>query len=180
MIEILLHLTDQQFLDSFIVESERSCIVGTHAIDGYTCSNFRLENSKILNINGKKAFQVQYSVTMNYSDGPNDDFTWLVTQIIDNTQSWRIMSSAFSDEFLQYSEMLDSSHRSFQLESSVDESSISVSKYHSYSNPTFGYKIEYPSTWSKIETGNSIIHVVITSPFESGEDEFCRKCSSWS
>jgi len=50
--------------------------------------------------------------------------------------------------------------------------SQSSSDFLTYTNSEFGYELDYPSTWSKTETGNPGLHVIITSPFESSNDEF--------
>jgi len=57
----------------------------------------------------------------------------------------------------------------FSIENAYSQSS---DDFLTYTNSEYGYQFEYPSTWLKTETGDPALHVIITSPFESTDDEF--------
>ncbi len=70
----------QEYLDKLESELTEICQTTTLEFDGYTCSNYKIMESKMIKITGHDAYQIMASSTETYDD--QNIFDVLVSQLI--------------------------------------------------------------------------------------------------
>ena len=102
-----------QYLDELTDILREDCKLLTLEIDGFTCSNHSIVNSKIIEINGQTAYQVTDSSISTYPNGEYYLDTRVLTDIPVGNDVWTIDATVETSEFPKYANAIYSSINSF-------------------------------------------------------------------
>ena len=102
-----------QYLDELTDIIREDCKLTTLEIDGFTCSNHSIVDSKIIEINGQTAYQVTDSSISTYPNGDYYIETRILTDIPVENDVWTIDATVNTSEFPKYANAIYSSINSF-------------------------------------------------------------------
>lgn len=108
------NLSDKQYFDFLINDIETTCESATIKESGYLCSNFKLMDSKLIEVDGKNAYQARYSWTETDPNGQLWRIISLSTDIPVGNDDWYIYAETLSETYQDYIGVLESSINSFK------------------------------------------------------------------
>ena len=89
---IVMNYDGQQFFDVIINDLKNGCMIASFDYEGYVCSNYNVTDTKILEINGMKAYQIMDTWIEKYPDGLNFTKKSIVTDFVVKNDLWQIDS----------------------------------------------------------------------------------------
>ena len=109
-------LEGQEYVDDLIEELRWECNVASYELEGYICSNHAIIDSKILEIDGREAYQVTQAWTETYPDETSYRQIRVTTDVpVGNNDYWTIDSYTIASEYPRFVELLNSVTDSFKF-----------------------------------------------------------------
>ena len=110
--------SDEQYIDDSDYGLRDECENSREYGYDYNCSNYMLQKSDVLTINGKKAYLLEWTETLEYDDGTYDRITSGSIELpINDDDAWQIYYSVL-DEYSDYNlPLIEQSISSFKLNS---------------------------------------------------------------
>jgi hypothetical protein len=110
-------LNDADYLEHITELSKKYCEEMTLKIEKLKCSNFSLLDSKVIQVDGKKAYQIKYSNILTDSTGDFTQFLNISTVIPVDDNIWVINAVYASIVQSDFADEIDSSINSFKIKS---------------------------------------------------------------
>ena len=104
-------VTSEKYLTDLTDEEEKRCNEANLEGEKYACSNFDVMDSDVIQINDKKAFQLQYS----WIQDKKFSFGTIITEIPNGDQVWRIATDIFGPDYGYFIGKVEASIDSFTL-----------------------------------------------------------------
>ena len=104
-------VTSGKYLTELTDEEEEKCNDATIEVEKYTCTNFKVMDSDIIQIKDKKAFQLRYS----WIQDNKFSFGTIITEIPDGEQVWGIAAAIFGPNYGDFIGKVEASIDSFTL-----------------------------------------------------------------
>ena len=104
-------VTSEKYLTELTDEEEKRCNDASLEVEEYTCTNFKVIDSDVIQINDKKAFQLRYS----WLQDKKFSFGTIITEIPNGDQVWRIAADIFGPDYGDFIGKVESSIDSFTL-----------------------------------------------------------------
>ncbi|MGQ0791339.1 MAG: hypothetical protein ACT4NJ_03835 [Nitrosopumilaceae archaeon] len=117
------------YLDALVDVLKEDCKMSSFDNGGFTCKNHSIIDSKIIQINGRQAYQVVESYTETYPDQTSYETTRLLTDIPSGNNVWSLDSITDSSEYPKFASLIQATVNSFQLletEENVSASSDTI------------------------------------------------------
>ena len=156
----------QEYLDRLETELTEVCQTTTMEFDGYTCSDNKIIESKMITIAGHNAYQVTESWTETYGDQSTFKAIGTSIDIPVGNNVWTIYSLSLDSEYPLVKNQINDSINSFTFtnggmapEINFDSSSGDLGDLTSlfqpitanYVNPDVGLAIDFPENWQGIQ-----------------------------
>ncbi len=110
-----INFSDDVYLNEVKHTLKDACTSATLELTGYDCSNHSVIHSKIIEINGTKAYQIKESWTETYPDESSDDKISILTDIIVEDDVWTIHTLSKASEYTNSSEIIQGVINSFRF-----------------------------------------------------------------
>ncbi|HXV38243.1 MAG TPA: hypothetical protein VD699_01525, partial [Nitrosopumilaceae archaeon] len=104
-------VTSEKYLTVLTNEEEKKCNDASLEVEKYTCMNFKVMDSDIIQIKGEKAYQLRYS----WIQDKKFSFGTIITEIPKGDEVWRIESDIFGPDYADFIGKVESSINSFML-----------------------------------------------------------------
>ena len=158
----------QKYLDRLEIELEEICQIRTLEWDGYLCSDYNVIDSKIIQIEGYDAYQVNASWIETFDDNTSFAMTGNHIDIPVGNNVWVITTGAPTKDYVSVMPFIQKSIDSFQFTNTglepkitftnsgfLDEEKASTTSpsliedidFATYKDPNFGFTVKYPDTW---------------------------------
>ncbi|HXV38615.1 MAG TPA: hypothetical protein VD699_03495, partial [Nitrosopumilaceae archaeon] len=115
-------ITSEKYLIVLTSEEEKRCKDASLEVEKYTCMNFEVMDSDVIQIKDKKAYQLRYS----WIQDKKFSFGTIITEIPNGDQVWRIESDIFGPDYGDFIGKVESSINSFMLISSEPTSKVTT------------------------------------------------------
>ena len=104
-------VTSEKYLTVLANEEEKRCKDISLEVEQYTCENFKVKDSDVIQIKDKKAYQITYSWTQ------NKKFLYgtIITEIPSGDKVWRIAADIYGPDYGDFIGRVDSTINSFML-----------------------------------------------------------------
>jgi len=107
-------VTSEKYLSVLAEEEEKRCSDASLEEEKYTCTNFKVTDSDVVQIKDKKAYQLRYS----WVQDKKFSFGTIITEIPSEDKLWRIEADIFVFDYGYFIGKVESSINSFTLISS--------------------------------------------------------------
>ena len=104
-------VTSEKYLTVLTNEEEKKCNNVSLEVEKYTCMNFKVMDSDIIQIKGEKAYQLRYS----WIQDKKYSFGRIITEIPSGDEVWRIEADIFGPDYPDFIGEVESSINSFML-----------------------------------------------------------------
>ena len=105
----------QPYLENFVKVMREDCPKYTVEVDGYTCSNYVTVSSKILQVDGKQAYQVVEGWTETWPDTDPYRNIRIYTEIPVGSDTWAIDITSAANEYPRMANTIDQMIHSFDI-----------------------------------------------------------------
>ena len=176
----------QEYLDRFGMTLAEYCQTITLDYDGFTCSDHKIIESKMIKIGGIDAYYITESWVETYSDQSTFDAIGISVDIPINDNVWTINTTSLSEEFDSVEAQISSSIDSFRFTNNGVEPKLTYSQLgdvsemfsflqpitSQYSNSEAGIEIDFPQDWEGIQMKfpKELFEGVMESGVEDGEN----------
>jgi len=173
---------NQEFLDKLSSDLKLACNELSFDFGGILCKNHSVEAKKIIEIDGKKAYQIKESWTEFYQDGTNSSKISILTNIVEGDDVWQIDAITSAENYTQISPTLNEIIDSFKF-IEVKQSDLHEPNVPDWVRHTAGWWAE--GSVSDLDFANGIeflisediIHIAETVPSSTTEGN--HKIPSW-
>lgn len=104
-----------EFLDQVSTELTQACISSSFNFEGFECTEHKVLEKKLVDINGLPAYQIKESWIEIYSDGTNSSKISILTDIVVNNNIWQIDSINTASKFENQSDTIYEIINSFKF-----------------------------------------------------------------
>ena len=131
-----------------------SCSQSSFAFDGFECKKFESNYSRVLDVDGQKYFETQYSWEMTFDDNSTWNNESILRVIPAKNGNWYLYTESDIDSFEDHQDILYHMLDSFSLSSSDILIYDSLSSFYLkeptlYDNEKYGFSMMMPAGWGK-------------------------------
>ena len=146
-------------------ELTESCETATVELNGFRCTNHKIIESKIIQIDGYDAYQVTGSRTETYQDQSTSEIIGISIYIPIGDNTWKIGTKSWADDYEPVKPQLRKSIESFKFTNDGLEPELEYSELGNlngvmpffqpitsrYVNSDVGLEIDFPENWQGIQ-----------------------------